>query len=105
MEYNYKPLPSNITIQQSDIHGLGLYAIKDIDSGVILGTSHIFDKRFEDGLYRGVLGAMINHSETPNCILTYYDNTYILSTSEIILSENELTLDYTKYLCGVNFKK
>jgi len=37
----YKPLPESVTIKQSGINGLGLFAKEGIAQGANLGTSHI----------------------------------------------------------------
>ena len=37
----YKPLPESVTIKQSGINGLGLFADQDIKQGTNLGMSHI----------------------------------------------------------------
>ena len=40
----YKALHNDITIKESSIHGLGIFAIKDIAKDIILGISHVKDK-------------------------------------------------------------
>ena len=40
----YKPLPENITIQKSNIEGLGLFALEFIDKNKTLGVSHVKHK-------------------------------------------------------------
>ena len=37
----YNPLPETVTIKKSEIHGLGLFAEKDIPRETILGLTHI----------------------------------------------------------------
>ena len=37
----YRPLPEGLTIQPSKIEGLGLFTLKDIQSGLNLGISHV----------------------------------------------------------------
>lgn len=69
----YKPLPDCLTIRESDINGIGLFATQDIDSGKNLGITHLYDWSFEDSYIRTPLGGFINHSETPNCELEYTD--------------------------------
>ena len=63
----WKPLPEFLTISESQIDGLGLFTLKDLDKGVDLGISHIYNKKFQDGYIRLSLGAFINHHEMPNC--------------------------------------
>ena len=62
----YKPLPDGITIKQSDVQGLGLFATKDFPADVILGIVHIHNKNFPHGYIRTALGAFYNHSDDPN---------------------------------------
>ena len=38
----YRPLPDCVTIKDSLIDGLGLFATKDIPKGTYLGISHIY---------------------------------------------------------------
>ena len=63
----WKPLPDFLTILESEIDGLGLFTLKDLDKGVDLGISHIYNSKFQDGYIRLSLGAFINHHEMPNC--------------------------------------
>ena len=65
----YKPLPSEVTIKESPIDGLGLFVMEDIEKGHVFGVSHIVDFRFENGYIRTPLGGFINHSKEPNCEL------------------------------------
>jgi len=64
---NWRPLPDYLTIAKSKIEGLGLFVTKDLNEGVDLGITHVFDERFPDGYIRLPLGAFINHHEMPNC--------------------------------------
>ena len=63
----WKPLPDFLTISESQIDGLGLFTLKDLDKGVDLGIYHIYNSKFQDGYIRLSLGAFINHHEMPNC--------------------------------------
>ena len=55
---SYKPLPDVVTIKDSGIHGLGLFAKTDIPKGVSLGMIHF---QFNGELMRTPLGAFGNH--------------------------------------------
>ena len=104
----YQPLPKNLTLGESEIHDIGLFAKEDIKRGYQLGISHI---QVGEELYRTPLGGFINHSDTPNCIKTSSLKTtklpdeekgpkYIvwnLVTIEDIEEGDELTLTYTFY--------
>ena len=99
----YKPLPESITIKESSIHGLGLFATEDIPAGTNLGTSHT---RLTNGeMIRTPLGGFYNHSEEPNCekreINFRYDKSVeceyeIISLVDIKKGE-EITVHYTLY--------
>ena len=69
MVFSYRPLPDCLTIQPSDIDGLGLFAVKNIGCGTNLGVSHIKYSTDDLGLVRTPVGGFINHSERPNCVL------------------------------------
>jgi len=60
----YRPLSHRLTIKDSSIHGLGIFAAEDIKEGILLGTSHYFLN--DGGLLRTTLGGYYNHSEDPN---------------------------------------
>ena len=61
----YRPLPTYLTIKQSGINGLGLFALENITLGTNMGMSHM---KFNGALLRTPLGGFINHSNTPNCV-------------------------------------
>ena len=103
----YKPLPESVTIKQSGINGLGLFADQPIMQGTNLGMSHI---KMADQIIRTPLGGFINHSNTPNCVKVgllmtneynprqQYDyKKWNLITSQDIKEGEELTLRYTFY--------
>ena len=66
---NYRPLPVEVTIKQSDIEGMGLYSTCAIESGTNLGMTHYKAPELENGWCRTPLGGFINHSDTPNCYI------------------------------------
>ena len=47
----YKPLPESLTIKQSGINGLGLFADQDIKRATNLGMSHL---KIKDTLWSGL---------------------------------------------------
>ena len=61
----YRPLPKGLTIKNSPIEGLGLYAKEDIKNNVFLGVTHIRDEQFENKYIRTPLGGFYNHSNDP----------------------------------------
>ena len=103
----YKPLPEALTLGESEIHDIGLFAKQDIIEGTNLGTSHI---ELGEMIVRTPLGGFINHSETPNCVKVesetrqrvtpLYDHDFTkweLVTLRNIESGEELTIRYTFY--------
>jgi len=104
----YKPLPESVTIKQSGINGLGLFAEQAIMQGTNLGMSHI--KVNENNIIRTPLGGFINHAEVPNCYKTklFYTNednhkikmnysVWNLIALDDIKEGEELTVTYTFY--------
>jgi len=96
MEY-YRPLPDYITIQNSEIDGLGLFATDDIDKEHIIGITHIEDQEFANGYSRTPLGGFYNYSDTPNCESIVYNRYLKLKTLRVINSGEELTVKYNLY--------
>ena len=64
----YRPLPKSLTIKNSPIEGLGLYATKNIKANTFIGLTHIRDEEFENKYIRTPLGGFYNHSNNPNVI-------------------------------------
>ena len=94
---SYRPLLDCLTIKESGIDGLGLFATKDLPTGKDLGICHIEDDRFENGHIRTPLGGFYNHSDNPNCE-TYKSEGYIkLKSIKNIKIGEELTSNYWLY--------
>ena len=62
----YRPLPDGLTIKNSPIEGLGLFATTDIKANSFIGVTHIRDEQFENKYIRTPLGGFYNHSNEPN---------------------------------------
>lgn len=95
----YSPLPSCLTIRESEIHGLGLFALEDIAKGEILGIAHVRMVEwlsFPQDYCRTPLGGFYNHSEEPNCELVG-DNIKRLVTMMEVKCGEEITCKYTLY--------
>ena len=90
----YRPLPDTLTIKESLIEGLGLYAKQDIPQGTDLGMSHF---HWGEMVCRTPLGAFYNHSETPNVVKVTRDSRFFLVTLKDILAGEEITCFYTFY--------
>tara|TARA_R100000306_G_C4341773_1_gene125606 strand:- start:416 stop:736 length:321 start_codon:yes stop_codon:yes gene_type:complete len=97
----YQPLPKNLKLGKSDIHGYGLFADKGIKKGTTLGISHVAHDLFDNGWIRTPLGGFYNHSNTPNCHLENKhlnkNDTHvkILVALKDIKVDEELTCFYT----------
>jgi len=100
---NYRPLPDCLTIKESSIEGLGLFATEDIPKGTHLGRAH-YSLPDLMTIVRTPLGGFYNHSENPNC-QKYWEyeepNTEIrwsqLVASEDIKAGDEITCKYELY--------
>tara|TARA_Y100001951_G_scaffold90149_1_gene83095 strand:- start:371 stop:667 length:297 start_codon:yes stop_codon:yes gene_type:complete len=95
----YRPLPDSLTIKQSGINGLGLFAKEGIGQGNNLGMSHF---RINGDIVRTPLGGFINHSNDANTVkVELHDDKYTkkwnLITLRNIKEGEELTVHYTFY--------
>ena len=93
---SYRPLPKYLTIKESKIDGLGLYATDDIEINTLVGVTH---HHLWKEVARTPLGGFINHSSDPNCRLVRKEKS---SKSELLTIKNisngeELTLEYKMY--------
>ena len=112
----YKALHPDLTIRDSPIDGLGVFAKADIPKDTVLGVSHVEQyasagDRYQGGFIRTPLGGFINHSDTPNSrkVQMADDNTYrplqngltsctmAVQTSRDIQKDEEITVFYTLY--------
>ena len=99
LNMSYRPLPECLTIKESEVHGLGIFAIEPIPKDTCLGQSHL---RFNKEIYRTPLGGFINHSDSPNCIketssIKPNGIEYVLKANKDIGVGEELTVFYTFY--------
>ena len=97
-KFYYKPLPDCITIKESNIEGLGLFAKKNIEQNFDLGSSHI-KVPVICGFIRTSIGGFLNHSKNSNCELSLeldWDDykVYNVYTTKKIKEGEELTLNY-----------
>ena len=101
----YKPLPEFLTIQQSGIDGLGLFAKEGIAQGTNLGMTHI---KLNGNMVRTPLGGFINHSDDANVVkvellmtnegkIKFNYKKWNLVTLRDIKKGEELTVKYTFY--------
>ena len=98
----YKPLPHNVTVKESKIEGLGLFAVEKIAGQKVLGVSHIKNSEAENSYIRTPLGGFINHSDNPNCIKkeNQFTKNLYLETIRPIKKDEEITVKYTIYKIG-----
>jgi len=61
----YRPLPHGLFIDESSIHGQGLYTNAELAEGTNLGMSHV---ELGKMILRTPMGGFINHSSKPNCV-------------------------------------
>ena len=98
--FYYRPLPACLTIKESTVEGLGLYATEDIEKGYDFGTSHIKVPPIV-GFIRTPVGGFLNHSKKSNTILIQFNNWddykifNLISTCKINKGQ-EILLDYDK---------
>ena len=101
----YRPLPDSLTIQQSGINGLGLFAKEGIAQGTNLGMTHI---KLNGNMVRTPLGGFINHSDDANVVkvellmtnegkIKFNYKKWNLMTLRDIKKGEELTVKYTCY--------
>ena len=98
-QVKYRPLPNCLTINKSDIEGLGVFATEEIKSGRVLGLTHIKDKKAENGYWRTPLGGFVNHSDYANCYKeeNRFTQNLFIKTNRVIEEGEELTVKYTFY--------
>ena len=93
----YKPLPKTLTVKDSNIHGLGLFATEEIAINTDLGISHVLNQDYQNNYIRTPLGGFINHSDSPNVELIDMGHTMRVLTIKTIETGEELKLKYHLY--------
>ena len=91
-------MPDSVTIKESLISGLGLFATERIPQGTLIGITHHVNEHSENGVIRTPLGGFGNHSDTPNCFkLLMEETTWWIGANRDIEPGEELTWIYTLY--------
>ena len=98
----YKPLPDSLTIKQSGINGLGLFAKEGMAQGTNLGMCHL---KIGDTIFRTPLGGFINHANEANCVKvellmkndSFDYKKWNLITTQDVKEGEELTVRYKFY--------
>jgi len=80
----YRPLPKELTIKNSPIEGLGLFATQDIKSNSFIGVTHVRDEQFENKYIRTPLGGFYNHSNEPTVMRMVSDSLPTLNFGDLI---------------------
>ena len=80
----YRPLPKELTIKNSVIEGLGLFATANIKANTFIGVTHIRDEQFENKYIRTPLGGFYNHSNNPTVMRMVSDSLPTLKFGDII---------------------
>jgi SET domain-containing protein len=96
----YRPLPSSLTIKDSSIEGLGLFAKEFIPANADLGMTHIYDELFPDNYIWLPLGGFFNHSNKPNTKIVeiFEDIRHLRLLTIVDIKEGEeITAYYTLY--------
>jgi len=86
----YRPLPSELTIKQSKIEGLGLFATAKIMKNSFIGLTHIRDEMFEGKYIRTPLGGFYNHSKKSNIMKMVSDVIPKLNFGDQINPDNKI---------------
>ena len=97
--HHYTPLTEGLTIKNSKINRVGLFATNNIKAGVFLGETHIWESNRHEWI-RTPLGGFINHSKDPNCFINKNIHYHLgdqreLYTIRPIKKNEELTVFYT----------
>ncbi len=107
---HYRPLPAGLTIKESPIDGLGVFASERIPGGLIgvgwveheSNIGVLGEELFPDGYVRTPLGGFINHSKNPNCTKVVQESLGVVWVRAMmpLLPGDELTIEYTLYNVG-----
>jgi hypothetical protein len=86
-------LVQNFKIDDSDIHGKGVIATKEIEPGERINVALFKGK--EKGYHTTRFGAHINHSSKPNARTKKEEDQYVTYSEKKINPDDEITVDYT----------
>ena len=80
----YRRLPKQLTIKNSSIEGLGLFALEYIKINTYIGVTHIRDEQFENKYIRTPLGGFYKHSNQPNLVRMVSDSLPTLKFGDLV---------------------
>ena len=84
---------SLVQIKKSNIHGVGIFAVEEINKNKRIGIG-INYKFYFIPIITDKFGSLINHSYKPNCKLKYYNYSYYVVANKKINKNEEITLNY-----------
>jgi hypothetical protein len=90
----YRPLTDNLTIKESKINGLGLFATKDIPINYNFGITHHW---LDEECIRTPLGGFVNHSENPNAFIVDDGEIRTMYSVRAIKKDEEILVYYKLY--------
>ena len=90
----YKPLPDSLTIKQSGINGLGLFAREGIGQGTNLGMCHL---ELGQLIIRTPLGGFLNHAQDANCVKVKLLLTRQQWNQRVDLPKADYNIDFKKW--------
>jgi len=93
-ENTYRPLPTNCTIKESKINGLGLFATEDIPINYEFGITHHW---LDEECIRTPLGGFLNHSENPNAFIVDDGDVRTMFSVRKIKKNEEIVVYYKLY--------
>lgn len=97
-------MPEALTIKDSQIHGLGVFATKSIPGGTVF-VGYPTHRYEENDCLRLNFGGFINHSRTPNATIVpngCNDTGYLQIIAPVAPGE-EITVDYATVRCGKDY--
>ena len=78
---------------KSSIHGVGVFALKNINKGDIIGLGSI------DNKYKTTLGRFTNHSDFNNAMFYYLKNNDVVMVATKYISKNsEILINYRDHV-------
>tara|TARA_Y100000401_G_scaffold76376_1_gene62178 strand:+ start:194 stop:577 length:384 start_codon:yes stop_codon:yes gene_type:complete len=78
---------------KSNIHGVGVFALKNINKGEVIGIGSI------DNKYKTTLGRFTNHSDNNNCMFYYLKNNDVVMVAVKDISKNkEILINYRDHV-------
>ena len=78
---------------KSNIHGVGVFALKNINKEEVIGIGSI------DNKYKTTLGRFTNHSDNNNCMFYYLKNNDVVMVAVKDISKNkEILINYRDHV-------